>query len=96
MRDFNFLSVPGTSKWLSPTERAFLQARLPRNSPRAGEKDFVGREVVSTLKDKRLWLFTLSWACMTCGKSGITFYQSTIIANLGFRYDLLDTQNGER
>ncbi|KAI0469650.1 major facilitator superfamily domain-containing protein [Xylariaceae sp. FL0804] len=75
---------PGNTKWLSPTEKAFLQARLPRNSPRAGEKNFVFREVLSTLRDKRLWLFTLSWAFMTCGKSGVTFFQPTIIENLGF------------
>jgi MFS transporter, ACS family, DAL5 transporter family protein len=33
-----------------------------------------------------LWLFTLGWALMTCGKNGIDFYRPTIIANMGFRY----------
>lgn len=78
-------TVPGNTKWLSPVEKAFLQARLPQNAPRSSEKDFVGREIIATLRDKRLWLFTLSWALMTCGKNGIDFYRPTIISNMGFR-----------
>jgi hypothetical protein len=76
--------VPGTSEWLAPKERAFLQARLPVASPRSSEKDFDMREVIKTLRDKRLWLFTLSWALQTCGASGVKFYQPSIIANMGF------------
>ncbi|KAL4942262.1 hypothetical protein BDV06DRAFT_211994 [Aspergillus oleicola] len=75
---------PTTTKWLSPKEKAFLQARLPQNSPRAAEKNFVFKEVVKTVLDRRLWLFTLSWACMTSGSSGVKFFQPTIIANMGF------------
>ncbi|KAL4878446.1 major facilitator superfamily domain-containing protein [Aspergillus karnatakaensis] len=75
---------PATTKWLTPTESAFLQARLPRASPRAAEENFVLKEVLRTLKDKRLWLFTLCWACMTSGSGGVKFYQPTIIANMGF------------
>ncbi|GJC85396.1 hypothetical protein ColLi_08234 [Colletotrichum liriopes] len=77
---------PGNTKWLSPVESAFLQARLPPNSPRSSERNFAGSEIMASLKDKRLWLFTLSWALMTCGKNGIDFYRPTIIANMGFRY----------
>lgn len=77
--------VPGNTKWLSPVESAFLQARLPDNAPRSSEKNFVWKEVTSTLKDKRLWLFTISWALMTCGKNGIDFYRPSIVANMGFR-----------
>ncbi|RTE78869.1 hypothetical protein BHE90_006654 [Fusarium euwallaceae] len=76
--------VPGTSEWLTPKERAFLQARLPVASPRSSEKDFDMTEVIKTLRDKRLWLFTLSWALQTCGASGVKFYQPSIIANMGF------------
>ncbi|KAH7153649.1 major facilitator superfamily domain-containing protein [Dactylonectria macrodidyma] len=81
---FTLPDFPGNTKWLSPVERAFLQARLPQNSPRNSEKNFVGREIVQNLRDKRLWLFTLSWALMTCGKNGIDFYRPTIISNMGF------------
>ncbi|CEL00784.1 hypothetical protein ASPCAL00380 [Aspergillus calidoustus] len=75
---------PATTKWLSPTEKAFLQARLPRSSPRAAEENFVFKEVLRTLRDRRLWLFTFCWAFMTSGSGGVKFYQPTIIANMGF------------
>lgn len=78
------LSVPPTAKWLTDREKAFLQARLPPNAPRAAEQDFNFSEIISTLKDKRLWLFTLIWATFTVGTSGVRFYQPTVIANLGF------------
>ncbi|GJD04331.1 pantothenate transporter [Colletotrichum higginsianum] len=61
--------------WICPSA-----AKLPRSS----EKNFAGSEIIASLKDKRLWLFTLSWALMTCGKNGIDFYRPSIIANMGF------------
>lgn len=76
--------VPDTAKWLSEKERAFVQARLPPNAPRANEQNFDWREIVASLKDIRLWLFTLIWAFFTVGTSGVRFYQSTVIADLGF------------
>jgi hypothetical protein len=33
-----------------------------------------------------MWLFTLCWATFTVGTSGLTFYQPTVVANLGFTY----------
>lgn len=76
--------VPETASWLTDDEKAFIQARLPPNAPRAVEEHFNWREIVSALKDIRLWLFTFIWAFFTVGTSGVTFYQSTVIANLGF------------
>lgn len=52
--------------------------------------DFDFREIISSLKDKRLWLFTLIWATFTIGTSGVRFYQPTVIANLGFTSVSLD------
>jgi hypothetical protein len=69
---------------LTEREKQFIQARLPPNAPRANEKDFQMREIIASLKDVRLWLFTSIWATFTVGTSGVTFYQSTVIANLGF------------
>jgi len=65
-------------------EKAFVQARLPPNAPRAEELNFDLREIVNALKDRRLWMFTLIWATQTVGTAGCRFYQSTVIANLGF------------
>ncbi|KAH8682296.1 major facilitator superfamily domain-containing protein [Xylariales sp. PMI_506] len=75
---------PETASWLTDKEKAFIQARLPPNAPRAAEQHFNWREIVASLQDLRLWLFTLIWAFFTIGTSGVTFYQSTVIANLGF------------
>ncbi|KAG0645539.1 Pyrrolocin biosynthesis L [Hyphodiscus hymeniophilus] len=75
---------PPTAKWLTEKEKAFIQARLPSNAPRESESNFSFREIVVSLKDKRMWLFTLCWAFFTVGTSGLTFYQPTVVANLGF------------
>lgn len=61
-----------------------MQARLPANAPRAAEDNFNFGEIVASLKDKRLWLFTMIWAFFTIGTSGVRFYQPTVIADLGF------------
>ena len=76
--------VPSTVSWMTEEEKEFVQIRLPPNSPRSAEKDFDLREFITTLKDIRLWLFLLCWAFYTVGTTGLTFYQPTVIANLGF------------
>ncbi|KAJ4401495.1 hypothetical protein N0V91_007929 [Didymella pomorum] len=75
---------PATAKWLTEKEKAFIQARLPGNAPQASEANFQWREIIESLKDVRLWLFTLIWALYTVGTSGVRFYQPTVIANLGY------------
>ncbi|OKL62347.1 hypothetical protein UA08_02828 [Talaromyces atroroseus] len=75
---------PETANWLTEREKKFIQARLPSNAPRANEQNFKLREVIESLKDLRLWLFTLIWATFTVGTNGVTFYQSTVIADLGY------------
>ena len=77
-------AVPPTARWLSEKEKAFVQARLPPNAPRAQELNFNLREIFTSLKDLRLWMFTLIWATQTVGTQGIQFYQATVIADLGF------------
>ncbi|KAJ5310399.1 Amidase [Penicillium atrosanguineum] len=75
---------PETAKWLTEREKQFIQARLPSNAPRSNEQNFDLREIIASLKDIRLWLFTLIWATFTVGTNGVTFYQSTVIADLGY------------
>ncbi|KAF5649335.1 glucose ribitol dehydrogenase [Fusarium sp. NRRL 52700] len=75
---------PDTARWMTEEEKAFVQARLPINAPRAAEKDFDWKEFWNTLKDHKLWLFLLCWAFYTIGTTGLSFYQPTVIANLGF------------
>jgi hypothetical protein len=71
-------------KWLSEKEKSFIQARLPASSPRSKEKDFDTKEFFRTLKDYKIWLFLGVWGFYTIGTTGLTFYQPTVIANLGF------------
>ncbi|KAK4610452.1 MFS transporter prlL [Fulvia fulva] len=80
---FVFPDFPEQAKWLSDKEKAFLQARLPANAPRSSEMNFNWREVIETLKDQRLWLFTLVFIAKTVGASDLTFYLPTIVADLG-------------
>ncbi|KAJ5445242.1 hypothetical protein N7491_001324 [Penicillium cf. griseofulvum] len=58
---FSLRDFPSTATWLSEKEKSFTQARLPSNSPRAAEANFNLRELITTLKNKRIWLF-LSFA----------------------------------
>ncbi|KAI5357936.1 Putative major facilitator superfamily, MFS transporter superfamily [Septoria linicola] len=75
---------PNTARWLSDREKAFVLARWPPNAPMADELHFRWSEIKEALKDIRLWMFTLIWATQTVGTHGTRFYQSTVIANLGF------------
>lgn len=81
---FVFPEFSPQAKWLTDDEKAFIQARLPGNAPQAAEMNFDWREIVASLKDTRLWLFTLIWALFTIGNSGVRFYQPTVIADLGY------------
>lgn len=81
---FALPNFPDTARWLSDKEKAFVQARLPPNAPLASEVNFIFREIVRDLKDVRLWMFTAIWATQNVGTWGTRFYQSTIIADLGF------------
>jgi hypothetical protein len=76
--------VPSTVKWLSEDEISFVQSRLPINSPKSSDKDFDWQEFKNTFKDYRLWLFLGVWGFYTVGTTGLTFYQPSIIAELGF------------
>ncbi|KAK3688677.1 major facilitator superfamily domain-containing protein [Podospora appendiculata] len=81
---FYLPDFPDDASWMTDREKAFVKARLPINSPRDGEDDFNWAEFITTLKDKKLWLFLLCWAFYTIGTTGLNFYQPTVIANLGF------------
>jgi len=77
-------SVPPQAKWLTDDEKAFIQARLPGNSPQAKEVNFNLWEIIEVMKDPKTWLFTFCWAFFTVGTTGLQFYLPTVIANLGF------------
>ena len=82
--ELTIILVPSTVKWLSEDEKSFVQGRLPINSPKSSDKDFDWQEFKNTFKDYRLWLFLGVWGFYTVGTTGLTFYQPSIIAQLGF------------
>ena len=55
---------PLQAKWLNDKEKAFVQARLPANAPRASEADFKWTEIIKACKDSE-WLRTV---CVFRGK----------------------------
>ncbi|KAJ5248583.1 hypothetical protein N7468_000034 [Penicillium chermesinum] len=61
---------PETAKWLTDREKK--------------ELNFNFREIIDSIRDIRLWLFTAIWATFTVGTEGVKFYQATVISNLGF------------
>ncbi|KAL4766209.1 major facilitator superfamily domain-containing protein [Aspergillus foveolatus] len=77
---------PATATWLTDREKAFIQGRLPQNAPRASEQNFKLSEIIDSLKELRLWLFTLIWVTFTVGTHGVAFSQSIVIADLGYTY----------
>ncbi|KAL3427555.1 pantothenate transporter [Phlyctema vagabunda] len=75
---------PPQAKWLTADEKAFVEARLPSNSPQSKEANFDWREIAHVMKDVKTWLFTFCWAFFTVGTTGLQFYLPTVIADLGF------------
>jgi len=75
---------PPQAKWLTEREKMFIEARLPSNAPRDSEANFNFREIIKSLKDSRMWMFTGVWAFFTVGTTGLTFYLPTVISSLGF------------
>jgi hypothetical protein len=80
---------PRSSKWLTPREQDFIEARLSKNNPRYSDKPFSWTETINTLKDLRLWSFTFYILCMSITSYGISWGQvrqygsNHIITNLG-------------
>jgi hypothetical protein len=71
-------------KWLSEAEKSSIHGRLPISSPKSSDKDFDWQDFKNTFEDYRLWLFLGVWGLHTVGTTGLTFYQPSIIAQLGF------------
>lgn len=79
-----YIIVPPQAKWLTADEKAFIEARLPGNSPQSKEANFNLGEIAVVMKDVKTWLFTFCWAFFTIGTTGLQFYLPTVIADLGF------------
>ncbi|MFE6734449.1 MFS transporter [Microbacterium sp. NPDC057650] len=77
---FYLTDRPKHAKWLTPTEREFVQAELD-NEVHAEEKQ---HSMLGALKGKTIWLFILIFFCIIAANSSLTFYGPTLIAEVGF------------
>ncbi|KAH0837007.1 putative pantothenate transporter [Fonsecaea pedrosoi] len=73
-----------SSKWLTPREQAYLEARLTDNAPRTHDPAFSKKEVWASLKDPRTYAFCLSQILMNLGGYGLQWQLPTVTTSLGF------------
>ncbi|MCB2254382.1 MFS transporter [Pseudomonas chlororaphis] len=75
------------AKWLSPRERALLeadQAEDAANKPRT-----TGDSLAAVFKNPAIWAFGLIYFCIQSGVYAINFWLPSIIKNLGFSDNLV-------
>jgi sugar phosphate permease len=75
---------PRSSSWLTPEEQEYLELRLSENAPRTDDPFFNKEEVVASLKDPRIYGFTLSQFLLNIAGYGLSWQLPTITTSLGF------------
>jgi sugar phosphate permease len=75
---------PRSASWLTADEQEFLAVRLTENAPKIGEPDLDWSQVVTSLKDPRVYGFMCSQLLVNLGGYGLSWYLPTITTNLGF------------
>lgn len=76
---------PRDAKWLTPSEREFVQSELDMEEQI--EKRPHG--MLDALKGKTIWLFILIFFCIIAANSSLTFYGPTLVSNVGFTDPLI-------
>ncbi|GAT72458.1 MFS transporter [Microbacterium hydrocarbonoxydans] len=76
---------PRDAKWLTPSEREFVQSELDLEEKT--EKRPHG--MLDALKGKTIWLFILIFFCIIAANSSLTFYGPTLVSNVGFSDPLI-------
>lgn len=75
---------PRSSSWLSVDEQEYLELRLSENAPRTDDPFFDKDEVIASLKDPRIYGFTLSQFLLNIAGYGLSWQLPTITTLLGF------------
>ncbi|KAL2818513.1 major facilitator superfamily domain-containing protein [Aspergillus cavernicola] len=75
---------PSSSKWLTPEEQEYLELRLSDNAPRAADPNFSLKEILNSLKDPKMYLFTASQFLLNIAGYGLSWQLPTITTSLGF------------
>lgn len=75
---------PTSAKWLTEREQEYLEIRLPANAPKTSEPSFQKREILTSLKDVRLWSFCLAQICINIGGYALQWQLPTVTTSLGY------------
>lgn len=75
---------PRSSKWLSPREQEYLEARLSANAPKTADPAFAKKEVMAALKDPRMYAFMLAQFLTNFAGYALQWQLPTITTDLGF------------
>ena len=73
-----------SAKWLTPEEQEYLEVRLSENAPRTDDPAFQWSEVVDSLKDPKIYLFTTCQFLLNIAGYGLGWQLPTITTSLGF------------
>ncbi|EXJ81273.1 hypothetical protein A1O3_07563 [Capronia epimyces CBS 606.96] len=73
-----------SSSWLSSREQEFIEARLPRNAPTTGDKNFDKKDAWHAFRSPLVWSFTGCQGFMNLASNAFSWYLPTIITSLGF------------
>ncbi|ORY69992.1 major facilitator superfamily domain-containing protein [Pseudomassariella vexata] len=88
---FTFPSFPEQAAWLNEDERAYVKTRLQADQGRNAAERHVGfRDVLSVMKDPRVWLGGLMYFGLIIPAYGYAFFAPTIIQT--YHYSAIQTQ----
>lgn len=88
---FIFPSFPEDAKWLNEDERAYIKARLQVDQGRnAAERKITFHDVISVMKDHRVWLGGFMYFGLIVPAYGYAFFAPTIIGT--YHYNAIQTQ----
>uniref|UniRef100_A0A0B7KI15 Major facilitator superfamily (MFS) profile domain-containing protein n=1 Tax=Bionectria ochroleuca TaxID=29856 RepID=A0A0B7KI15_BIOOC len=80
----DFPKSPRSSKWLTPREQQFIEARLPPNAPATGDPSWKTKDAWMAFKSPTTWAFLFDQTLMNLSLYALNWYMPTIIAGLGF------------
>ncbi|KAL5342659.1 major facilitator superfamily domain-containing protein [Aspergillus crustosus] len=75
---------PRTSKWLTPREQEYVEARLSENAPKTDDSNFAVNEVIAALKDPRTYSFMIQQLLINFAGYALSWQLPTITTSLGF------------
>ncbi|KAL4881735.1 major facilitator superfamily domain-containing protein [Aspergillus karnatakaensis] len=75
---------PRTSKWLTPREQEYVEARLSENAPKTDDSNLAVNEIIAALKDPRTYSFMIQQLLINFAGYALSWQLPTITTSLGF------------